>query len=747
MCSLHWRLGEYQKSLDVCAEALRLARAARDWNTQAWALDTMGLSYWSLGDSARALAHHREALTHRRASDDRQGTPQTLNNIGWAYLTLGQQAEARSHFDQALATSRVVSNPRNESLALNNLGLTAFYAGDYAPALVHLEDSLRLRRAGGDRRGEGQSLHNLGRTHAARGNHTAADEHYRQARELFRSIGDRSNEANTLLALAEHVADRGDLRTARTMADEALTLAESLRTNIASQDLRASYLAARQNYYELYIDVLMRLHREEPGAGYDGQALHVSERARARSMLEMLAEARAGITRGVDPALLERERGARRRLDARERSRTELLNRTHTPAQAAAAERELESLLQAYRDVRTQVRINSPRYAAMTQPQPLTVEEIQARLLDDRSVLLEYRLGEERSYLWSVTKTAVRGYALPARTQIERASRRFYDLLTESRQRLARAETERAATELSAMLLGPVAREISQRRVVVVADGILHYIPFAALADPAGRCMPAVRFCPMIAGHEIVNLPSASVLEVIRREASGRSRAAKSLAVFSDPVFDAGDPRLGAAGRSGATTRFERLPYSRGEAESIAGLADPARTLKALDFDASRAAVARPDLADYRFVHFATHGILDSERPELSGLVLSLVDRKGEPQDGFLRVHELFNLNLGADLVVLSACRTALGREIKGEGMVGLARAFMYAGSPRVVASLWDVRDVATAQLMTSFYRGMLVGGLSPAAALRAAQIDMWQSGRFEAPFYWAAFVLQGEWQ
>ena len=184
---------------------------------------------------------------------------------------------------------------------------------------------------------------------------------------------------------------------------------------------------------------------------------------------------------------------------------------------------------------------------------------------------------------------------------------------------------------------------------MVVADGILHYIPFAALADPAGSCTPAARFCPMIAGHEIVNLPSASVLDVIRREASGRPRAAKMVAVFSDPVFDAGDPRLGAAGRSGATPRFERLPYSRGEAESIAGLADPARTLKALDFDASRAAAARPELADYRFVHFATHGILDSERPELSGLVLSLVDRKGEPQDGFLRVHELYNLDLGAE--------------------------------------------------------------------------------------------------
>jgi CHAT domain-containing protein len=255
-------------------------------------------------------------------------------------------------------------------------------------------------------------------------------------------------------------------------------------------------------------------------------------------------------------------------------------------------------------------------------------------------------------------------------------------------------------------------------------------------------------YCPLIVDHEVVSLPSASAVSVIRAEQQRRPRASKTLAIFSDPVFDAADPRVRSASSGAARgSRFDRLPFSRREALTIAALAPPERTLNAIDFDASREAVTDPSVADYRFVHFATHGVVDSQHPELSGLVLSLVDRTGRAREGFLRVHELYNLDLGADLVVLSACRTALGTEIKGEGIVGLVRGFMYAGSPRVVSSLWDVRDAATAELMTELYRRMLSDGFTAAAALRAAQLSMWRSGQYQAPFYWGAFILQGEWR
>jgi CHAT domain-containing protein len=271
-----------------------------------------------------------------------------------------------------------------------------------------------------------------------------------------------------------------------------------------------------------------------------------------------------------------------------------------------------------------------------------------------------------------------------------------------------------------------------------------------------------------------VNLPSASVLSVIRREVAGRQRASKSIAILADPVFSASDMRLASvanrispvgalAGVDGELSEmarsirsmnisdpragFTRLAFSRLEAESIYAMIQGGKGLKATDFDASRALVLSSQLSQYRILHFATHGLLNSEHPELSGLVFSLVDREGRGQDGYLRLHEIYNLELNADLVVLSACQTGLGKEIKGEGLIGLTRGFMYSGVPRVVASLWNVDDLATAELMKLFYQGMVKDGLPAAAALRAAQYEMSREKRWSSPYFWAGFVIQGEWR
>ena len=291
---------------------------------------------------------------------------------------------------------------------------------------------------------------------------------------------------------------------------------------------------------------------------------------------------------------------------------------------------------------------------------------------------------------------------------------------------------------------------------------------------------------PLIVEHEIVNLPSASALAVLRREIRDRQTASKAVAVLADPVFEADDPRVASytakavdtgtpgSGNTGisrpsvaASLRpgtelhralrdvgilreggpgIPRLLSSREEADAIMAAAAGAG-MKAVGFQASRATATSPELGQYRIVHFATHGLLNSEHPELSGLVLSLVDEQGKPQDGFLRLHDIYNLNLPVDLVVLSACNTGLGKEVRGEGLVGIVRGFMYAGAARVVASLWKVDDEATAELMKRFYQQMLQGGLTPAAALRAAQMEMWKQKRWHSPYYWAAFVLQGEWK
>ena len=197
-----------------------------------------------------------------------------------------------------------------------------------------------------------------------------------------------------------------------------------------------------------------------------------------------------------------------------------------------------------------------------------------------------------------------------------------------------------------------------------------------------------------------------------------------------------------------ASYRIPRLLFSRAEALDILSLVPAAARKQALDFEASRTTATSPELGQYRIVHFATHALLNNAHPELSGIVLSLVDESAKPQDGFLRLHEIYNLKLPADLVVLSACQSGLGKEIRGEGMIGLTRGFMYAGALRVVASLWKIDDRATAEFMKRFYEAMLgEKQLRPAAALQAAQIEMWKTGNWSSPYYWAAFVLQGEWR
>jgi CHAT domain-containing protein len=317
------------------------------------------------------------------------------------------------------------------------------------------------------------------------------------------------------------------------------------------------------------------------------------------------------------------------------------------------------------------------------------------------------------------------------------------------------------------ILLGPVKHILGEKRLVIVADGALQYIPFAALPDPE-----ATGTAPLVLKHEIVNLPSASVLGALRRRVS-RPGTPYSVAVLADPVFEPDDDRLRSGARStsvgtskiglkdrnltrsaqdlGLTSDrksyFSRLLYTRNEAEAVALASQPARVMAALDFDASRVLAMNGTLRKYRIVHFATHGILNNKHPELSGLVLSLVNESGQPQQGFLKTKDIYSMRLSADVVVLSGCETGLGEQINGEGIVGLTRAFMYAGANRVVASLWRVSDMATADFMADFYKAMARDHLPPAAALRTAQIKMWRQKQWSAPYFWAAFQIHGDWQ
>jgi CHAT domain-containing protein len=333
-----------------------------------------------------------------------------------------------------------------------------------------------------------------------------------------------------------------------------------------------------------------------------------------------------------------------------------------------------------------------------------------------------------------------------------------------------------ASEELSRVILAPVGNLMkSYSRIAVIPEGALQYIPFAALPVP-GEFGPSP-YVPLIATHDVVNLPSVSILAMLRQDVDSRKRIyARTASVVADPVFSADDPRvLAGRGRRSATIptrsdvdssrdnltrsiqdraqdtenkeiRLPRLLYSRLEAQAVASVVPKGKTYEALDFDASRATVTSSSFGNSRIIHFATHGFFDPKKPELSGLIFSMVDRTGEPEVGFYGLEDVFNASPTADLVVLSGCQTALGQEVDGEGLVGLAWGFLYAGANSVVASLWNVDDASTAELMRLFYEGMETNGLSPAKALRQAQLAICRRARWAFPYYWAPFIIEGDW-
>lgn len=804
---LKHRQGRLSEAAGIYRDALDLARASRDRRTEAVTLNNLSTTYESMGELARSLEHYHEVLELVREIGDARGEAFALNNIGSLYKNLGEVEEGIAYLGQALEIFRDVEDRAAEAGALGNIGWALLALDRPEEAVRYIEESLEVARRQGDARRQTVALADLARAyHALERNHSArtlagaaldlarahghrsfestalrilgeiytalghpadAISPLQEAVAISRDLGSRPGEAHGLLLLARAERSLGLLDNARHHAEAAVERIESIRTAVANQDLRATYLASKQDYYEEWIGALMELDHREPEAGWAARALAVAEQARARTLLDSLTEVETEIRGALGPTLAAEEERLRHLLNAHERDRQQ--SETAGDAEAAAVEaKRIRALTAEYRALEAQIRNTSPHFADLVQPQPLDAETIQAQVLDPGTVLLQYSLGAERSWLWTVTPERLTAHPLPARAEIEPLARRIYALLTarnaESegenaadrahRIEAADAAYPAAAAELAEILLEPAAAAISAEptlRVVVVADGALHYVPFGALPAPGTDL-------PLLFDHVVVNAPSASTLAVQRRELAGRPRALGTLAVIADPVFDAADSRVkhdtrrtvadnGAAAQALRSSGYGRLRFSRREAEQIADLVPADERFTALDFDASRETAIGGGLAGYRIVHFATHGVLNTDYPALSGLVLSQVDRKGEPQEGFLRLHDIYQLNLDAELVTLSACETALGREIHGEGLVGLARGFMYAGAARVVASLWRVQDRATAETMRRFYRGMLEEGLAPAAALREAQVAMARDARWSAPYYWAPFVLHGEWR
>jgi CHAT domain-containing protein/tetratricopeptide (TPR) repeat protein len=779
-------LGRKQQALDFYEEARSLLQDSGDFIPEWNVSFNIARTSLDLGESEEALQFFSRAFDQSRTLDDRWGVALATRGMGQAYFAKGDPQKALAYLDRALTATRTLSNKKLEANVLKDMGLVYEATNEKSKSLQFLTQARELSQSLRDRRLEASVLIGIGHIYESDGDFQRAVEYHEEALRLSDAAEDRFGRLAALYRIAECLRRMGAIEEALARTETAIESIEQFRASVTGEGLRTSYFASVEQYFDLQIDLLMQLATLKSVSSAGLRAFEASEASHARGLLDSIAETKDSITEGVDPALLARQLSLRKTLDGKLERYTQLLGVSPGSIEATNLNGEIRALSADYDRLQGQIKTKSPRYANLVQSRPLKLKEIQEQVLDGETLLLEYSLGDDNSYLWALTSTDFSSHFLPKRSEIEAKVRQVRELMTARlmkpgetaaaaivRVRREEQEYARAAAELSRMLLGPVADRLEGRRLIIVGEGVLQYLPFGALPTP--QSIQSSSPTPLIVEHEIVSLPSASTLAIIRNEAPLRGNPDQTLAIFADPVFQVTDKRVvtkpspsppradttpqratsvAAVNRplrssNGVPTgpSLPRLTASQQEAKAISAMVSFDRQFVAMGFDANKTAAMSSELSRYKIVHFATHTLLNDSYPDLSSLVLSLVDKDGKPQNGYLLLRDIYNLKLSAELVVLSACETALGKEVKGEGLMSMVRGFMYSGTPRVLASLWKVDDEATAELMTEFYKELLQNKRTPAAALRQAQITQMQKKSRQSPFFWAAFQLQGEWR
>lgn len=771
--------GEAASAEDSFRAARRLAREQGDPRGEAVALSNLARLDEELGELHAAVARHREVLqlwqNLRKSGVFFPAEEATSRNLlGGALTRLGLFAEARDELGKALALRQQLGQPEPLANTHLALGWLAHLEGKEVEAETELEQAIGLYEQAGRPLGVAAARDRRGSVHQAAGRPDLAREDFRAAvaayasreqklarahaeanlaclegdtqrlansSEVFARFGDRAAAAHVAYCRAKVERQKGRPEAALAAIVEALAGVEQLREAALWQGHASPQLDFWQPYEELEIALLMQLDRQHPGRGFAARAFAAGDFRRARRLSDLLVEAGIESRAGVPAELLTRERELQRRLAGAELRLRKLALAETGSGPPRLAEQELRQLLAELEAAQAAIRRASPRFSELRRPAPLTLAQVQA-MLEPSTLLLSYVLGNQESWLFLVSRERLVVEELPPRKEIEQQAFRAWEALRTSDQRRNRDQAKLAAAEAGKVLLGKVATQLEGHRLLVVGDGLLGYLPFAALpAGPEGELL--------VDRFQVVNLPSAAVMQALRQREERRKAPKGELAVIGDAVYSRQDPRLPATRRGEAKEGedFSPLPNAARETQEILGLVPEESRFAATGFAAKPELLREGRLTGYRILHFAAHGYLDEGNPELSGLALSMYDPEGRPQDGRLRLAEIYSLELPAELVVLAGCRTALTPKAQGKGLVGLTQGFFYAGASRLLVSLWDVDDAATAELMQRFYKALLAEKKTPAEALRQAQRELKATEGFAAPYYWAGFVLEGDWR
>lgn len=755
-----FRKADWQSCIDYLTEAHPLLDERAEPMQMGRLTSTLGASFIENGSPELAVGQYQRALDYFRQTQHPGAISYAAYGLGRSYFLTGDLDQATTYFQQALVLARN-EPPLMTALVNEYLGRVHIERGEYAAALKILEPLHKVYTEAHNAREAARVRALIGQAYDRQGVFAQAKANYEEALNAFAGLTDRVNQAAVYYALGELEMKQKNYNAANAYLKQSIDVTEDMRRVATSQDLMAAFSASVQDRYDAYIECLMEQHEQQPSGEFAIKAFETSELSRARTLADMLLAFRTNLAPGVDPKLAARQRALRQSLRNQENDKIDLLAKTATPEKLKALEEETARLETEYKQVNEAIRSRFPSYDELSRPTAWDLQHIQEKIPDDDAVLLEYSLGATNSYAWTITRSEFKSYKLPPQNVIKEAVQRVYPLLSTSPAPGAENELAQATAKLSQIVLAPVAASLNKQRIIVVADGALNYVPFQLLQASSDAKEP------LISKYEVINVPSASILGQLRQEKQQRRPRSKILAMFGNPAFDsnyaqlkdstAADSVAAVSERGPRALRnveinadtfdpstIQPLAYSKFELKNVSEIAGP-KTFVASGFNASRQVLETMDLSKYSILHFATHGLLDPQNPQRSGFFLSTVDTAGQRQDGFITLQDIYRLQAPVDLVVLSACRTGLGKEVRGEGLIGLTRGFMYAGASSVVASLWKVDDEATAELMKYFYANMLQKGMRPAEALRAAQNTLRQDPQWASPHYWAGFTLQGE--
>ena len=726
---LFWQAGEFQLAIDANDRAARILRT-RDHLAYARVLNNLGLCYLSLANNDQARLWFKRAIAIETAQKD--WATRARMNLGRALMLMGRLQPAQATLNEALNEAMRQPNRRTRASVLNNLGQTLWRLHLLDPAEAKLNEALQIHRSVGDKRGTGAALHYLGLIARERGDPAGAHQLLEQAVQIRTDCGLRDDTADSITALAELELSQGDFAGAQTLAEKGATLLESVRTNAPGPALRASFYTRKRKLLDLLVETAMR--PGNPQSVIDG--FLSAERGRARALLDLLAEA-SGL--GLVPSSLIEERASLRR-------QINLLSLRLSTA-SSVQEADLRSRVQRLVGNSIQVEARIREFIVYPQAgQPLeSIGPLQREFLPADSAILEYHLGEQRSHLWVLKRESIQTFELPPRAKIDAQTARAIDLLgriLDRRRSPAKQDSfESAMRRLSDTLLGPLREAQLPPRLILVLDGSLHRIPFAALRVPRTSVYLGL-------AHDLIRAPSASYL-AIGKEPRRPSDFPRSILTISDPVFSLDDDRVSAEARrrhAGSRLRdLARLPFMD-DLKTISEVVPEKRRRTLSGFDANPGAVKKLPLDDFGILHFSTHAVIDDQIPELSRVALSMIDRSGKPIDGFLHPDELSRFHLAGSIVVLSACDTALGKLMMGEGLVGITGSLFHAGAAQLVLSLTEVDAQASSQFFSEAYRRLLARRPTGVErAMRFARQALARTGRWSDPYYWATFVVIGK--